>query len=167
MAAATSRPLAQRQTTLVEPSLSEVPTALWVDMASLRYLLHPAIEVPFRAHRLCLALSASQAPINLVLELPPAHSVQLAPLLLQLALRCVNNALVATIVLLAPLFGLVSIAAVATTVPTALALQHPAPIRCLHLADGALYKFKAPHSSWKQPTASITASGTSRQATAS
>ena len=90
----------------------------------------------------------------------------LAPTPLQLALLLVSNALAATTVLLAPLHGLVLIAAEATTVPTALALQRPAPTKCLLLADGALSNFKALHSSWKQPTVSITASGTLRQATA-
>ena len=90
----------------------------------------------------------------------------MAPSPLQLALHRVSNVQAATTALLAPLHGLVSIAVVAATALTALALQRPAPSKCLQLADGALYKSKALHSSWKQPTASTTASGTLRQATA-
>ena len=78
----------------------------------------------------------------------------------------VSNALAATFVQQAPLHGLVSIAAVATTAPTALALQLPAPSKYPQQADGALCRSKALHSSWKQLVASITASGISRQATA-
>ena len=78
----------------------------------------------------------------------------------------VSNALAATFVQQAPLHGLVSIAAVATTAPTALALQLPAPSKYPQQADGALCRSKALNSSWKQLVASITASGISRQATA-
>jgi hypothetical protein len=89
-----------------------------------------------------------------------------APSLQQQALHLVSNALEVTIVLLELPHGLVSIAVEATTALTALVLQRPAPTKCLRLADGELCKSKAPLSSWKQPTASTTASGTSRQATA-
>ena len=101
-----------------------------------------------------------------MLALQIARSVQLTPSPQKLAPRRVSNALAVTIALLAPHHGLVSIADAATTAPTALVLQRPAPTKCLLLADGALSKSKALHSSWKQPTASTTASGTLRQATA-
>ena len=97
---------------------------------------------------------------------PTAFSVLLALLSLQLAPPIVSNALAATFVQQAPLHGLVSIAAVATTAPTALALQLPAPSKYPQQADGALCRSKALNSSWKQLVASITASGISRQATA-
>ena len=112
-----------------------------------------------------MARSAPEAPSQ-ILEPPPVRRVFQAPSLHQLAPHRASNALAATSVLLAPLRGLVSIADAATTAPTALVLQHPAPTKCLQLEDGALYKSKAQHSSWKQLSASITASGTSRQATA-
>jgi hypothetical protein len=112
-----------------------------------------------------MPLFAPKAPTPM-LALQTARSVQLAPSPLHLALRRVSNALAATFALQAPLHGLDSIADAATTAPTALVLQRPAPTKCLLLADGALSKSKALHSSWKQPTASTTASGTSRQATA-
>jgi len=108
--------------------------------------------------------SAPKAPPMRVLQ--TARSVQLASSPLQLAPHRARNALVATFVQLAHRHGLVSTAAAETTAPTALVLQRPAPTKCLLLADGALSKSKALHSSWKQPTASITASGTLRQATA-
>ena len=99
--------------------------------------------------------------------LPPiALPVSRAPSQAPLAPHRASNALVAIFALLAPPPGLVSIAAEATTALTALALQRPALTKCLQLADGALCKSKALHSSWKQPAASITASGTSHQATA-
>ena len=101
-----------------------------------------------------------------MLVLPTARSVQLAPSPSRLAPHRASNALAATTVLLAPLRGLVSIADAATTALTALALQPPALTKCLQLADGAIYKSKALHSLWKQPTASTTAFGTSRQAMA-
>ncbi len=93
-------------------------------------------------------------------------SVLLALSLLQLALHRASYALEATIALLAPHLGLVSIADAITTALTALVFQRPAPSKRLLLADGALDKFKAPHFSWTLPSVSITASGTSRQATA-
>ncbi len=92
--------------------------------------------------------------------------VLLAPSPLLLALSRVSHALAATTALLAPHHGLVLIVAEATTAPTALALQRPAPTKCPLLADGALSESKALHSSWKQPPAVTSASGTSRQATA-
>ena len=84
--------------------------ALWVDMAFLQYLLHRAIVVLIQTHRLRLALCAPQALIRQALELPTARSVLLAPTLPLLALQTLHhasNALAATIVLLAPLHGLV------------------------------------------------------------
>jgi hypothetical protein len=95
-----------------------------------------------------------------------AHLVLQALSLLQLALHLVSSVLAATSALLAPPHGLVSIAAKATSALTALVLQHLAPTKYLQLADGALCKSKALHSLWKQPVVSITASGTSHQATA-
>ena len=95
-----------------------------------------------------------------------ARFVLLAPSPPQLAPHRVIYALEVTTVLLVPLRGLDSIADAAATVLTALALQLHAPTKCLQLADGVLCKSKALHSSWKQPTASTTASGTSHQATA-
>ena len=94
------------------------------------------------------------------LALPIVNSVLLVLSLQQLAQHHVSNVQAVTTVLLAPPPGLVSIAAEATTAPTALALQRPAPFKCLQLADGALSKSKALHFLWKQPAASITASGT-------
>ena len=96
---------------------------------------------------------------------PIAHFVLLAPSRLQLALSLVSNALAVITALLALLHGLVSIAAEATTVLTALALQRPAPYKCLLSAAGALCKSKAQRSSWKQPSAMPIVSGTSRRAT--
>ena len=104
--------------------------------------------------------------LSLTLVHPAAHSVLRAPSLLQLALHHVSNALAATTVLLAPHHGLILIVAEAATAQMGLVLLRPALFKCLQLADGALYKCKAPLSSWKQPNASNTASGTSRQATA-
>ena len=101
-----------------------------------------------------------------ILEHQTARSVLLALSPQHLALPRVSNALAATTVPLAPHHGLLSIADVATTALTALVFPRPAPTKCLLLADGALSKSKALHSSWTQPTASITASGTLRQATA-
>ena len=101
-----------------------------------------------------------------MLALPTARYALLALSPLQRAIRRVSNALAAISVLLAPLRGIVSIADAATTALTALALQRPALTKCLQLADGAIYKSKALHSLWKQPVVSITASGTSHQATA-
>jgi hypothetical protein len=92
--------------------------------------------------------------------------VLLVPSPHQLALRHARNALAATFVQLAHRHGLILIAAGATTAPMALVPRHPAPFKCLQLADGAIYKSKALHSLWKQPTASTTASGTLHQATA-
>ena len=73
-----------------------------------------------------------------MLALLIARSVLLVLLLPRLALRRVNYALVATFVLLAPPPGHASIAAVATTALTALALQHHAPTKCLQMADGVI-----------------------------
>ncbi len=125
-----------------------------------------------RRHRVPLLLLALQLPPPA--QLPRAITAALALMLfappapshLYMALPLVNNALVGTSALLAPLHGLALIAAEATTAPTALALQRPALFKCLQLADGVPYKSKALHSSRKQVTALTTASGTLRQATA-
>jgi len=110
--------------------------------------------------------SASKAHF-LTLALPAARSVLLALSPLQLAPPFVSDALAATTALMAPPPGLVLTADVATTALTALAPQLHVLTKCLQVADGALCKSKALPSSWKQPTASTTASGTSRQVTAS
>jgi hypothetical protein len=94
-----------------------------------------------------------------------AHFVQRAPLRPCQALRRVNCAPAATIAFLALLPGHL-IAAKATFVPTALALPPPAPSKCLLMEDGALCKFKAPHSWWRQLAAPTSASGTLRRAMA-
>lgn len=98
--------------------------------------------------------------------LPIVRSVLLAPLRLELDLRRVNSAQVAITAPQTLPHGPVSIVAEATTALTALELQGLAPTKCLQLADGALCLFKALPSSWKQPAALTTASGTSRRATA-
>ena len=78
-----------------------------------------------------------------MLALPAALSVQLAPLPPPMVLLRVNNVLVATFVQQAPLRGLNLTAAEATTALMALALQFPAPFKCLRLSDGVLCKSKA------------------------
>ena len=158
-----SVPLAQN------PFLQMWPIAPYAQKASTQTLAiqtaPSAPKAPTRTLALQTAPSAPKAPTP-ILALPTARSVQLAPSPPRLAPHRASNALAATTVLLAPLRGLASIAAEATTALTALALQPPALTKCLQLADGAIYKSKALHSLWKQPTASTTASGTLRQATA-